>query len=154
MTTVSGEAKAKVAAAAGAQHVVNYREENVAARIMQATGGRGVDRISEVDFGGNLKTTLKVMKVDCAIGAYASKGAPEPALPFYPFLFNNVTVRFIQCYVMPDDLRAAGTRDLTRWCEEGKLVHPARTVLPLEEIAKAHELVEQGAVIGKVMVRM
>ncbi|MGE0751182.1 MAG: NADPH:quinone reductase [Variibacter sp.] len=154
VTTVSGEAKAKVAAAAGAQHIVNYRTEDVAARIMEATGGRGVDRISEVDFGGNLKTTLAVMKVDCAIGAYASKGEPEPTLPFYPFLFNNITMRFIQCYVMPDGLRATGTRDLTRWCEEGKLVHPARTVLPLAEIAKAHELVEQGAVIGKVMVRI
>jgi NADPH2:quinone reductase len=154
MTTVSGDAKAKVAAEAGAQHIINYRTENVAERVKQITDGRGVDRISEVDFGGNLKTTLAMMKVDCAIGAYASKGAPEPTLPFYPFLFNNVVVRFIQCYVMPDDLRAAGTRDLTRWCEEGALVHPARTVLPIEDIAKAHELVEQGAVIGKVLVKI
>lgn len=109
------------------------------------------DVISEVDFGGNLKTTLAVMKVGCFVGAYASKGAPEPALPFYPLLFGNVLVRFIQCYAMPDALRADGTRDLMRWCEDGRLMHPPKTILPLSEAAKAHELVESGTVTGKVL---
>jgi NADPH2:quinone reductase len=63
-------------------------------------------------------------------------------------------VRFIQCYAMPDGLRAAGTRDLARWCEAGRIRHPPTTVLPLVEAAKAHELVEAGAVIGKVLLRI
>src|SRR4051795_465938 len=102
-----------MAANAGAAVVINYRTADVAGRIMEATEGRGVDHISEVDFGGNLRTTLAIIKVGCAIGAYASKGAPEPALPFYPLLFNNVVVRFIQCYAMPGELRSAANRDLT-----------------------------------------
>jgi NADPH2:quinone reductase len=114
VTTVSTEAKAQVAADAGAPVIVNYRSEGTADRVMQATGGRGVDRISEVDFGGNLRTTLAVMKPSCDIGAYASKGNPEPTLPFYPLLFNNIVVRFIQCHAMPKDLRLCGTRDLAR----------------------------------------
>ena len=154
VATVSGDGKARLAREAGAPVVVNYRTEDVAARVMEVTQGRGVDVISEVDFGGNLKTTLKVMKVGCFIGAYASRGAPEPVLPFYPLLFANVLVRFIQCYAMPDSLRAAATRDLTRWCEEGRIKHPPTTVLPLEEVAKAHELVESSAVIGKVLLRI
>jgi NADPH:quinone reductase len=74
VTTVSSEEKARIAAAAGAEVIINYRTEDVAERVMQTTGGRGVDRISEVDFGGNLAITLKVIQPDCAIGAYASKG--------------------------------------------------------------------------------
>jgi NADPH2:quinone reductase len=154
VTTVSGEEKARLVAEAGASVIVNYRTEDVAARIKEVTDGRGVDVISEVDFGGNLKTTLAVMKVGCFVGAYASKGAAEPVLPFYPLLFSNVLVRFIQCYAMPDALRAAGTRDLTRWCEEGRIKHPPTTVLPLEDVASAHELVESGSVIGKVLLRI
>ncbi|MEK7754458.1 MAG: NADPH:quinone reductase [Acidobacteriota bacterium] len=154
VTTVSTEAKAQVAADAGAPVIVNYRSEDVAARVMHATGGRGVDRISEVDFGGNLRTTLAVMKFDCAIGAYASKGNPDPTLPFYPLLFNNTVVRFIQCYAMPKDLRLDGVRDLARWCEQGRLKHPASKVLPLDEIATAHEMVEQGAIVGKVLLSL
>jgi NADPH2:quinone reductase len=122
--------------------------------VLQVTDQRGVDRISEVDFGGNLATTLAVMRESCVIGAYASRGAPEPTLPFYPLLFANVVVRFIQCSIILGQLRDAGTRDLTRWSQEGRLVHPAPKILPLEQIATAHELVEQNAVIGKVMVSL
>ena len=154
VATVSSAEKARLAVEGGAPVVVKYRTEDVAARVMEVTGGRGVDVVSEVDFGGNLKTTLAVMKVGCFIGAYASKGAPEPTLPFYPLLFSNVLVRFIQCYAMPDALRAAGTHDLTRWCEAGRIMHPPKTVLPLAQAAKAHELVEAGAVIGKVLLRI
>ncbi len=151
VTTVSSDEKARIAAAAGAEVIINYRTEDVAERVMHATGGRGVDRISEVDFGGNLAVTLKVMQPDCAIGAYASKGAPEPVLPFYPLLFNNAVVRFIQCYIMPDALRQAAEADLARWCAADGLVHPPKKILPLEHIAAAHEIVEQGAFTGKVM---
>jgi NADPH:quinone reductase-like Zn-dependent oxidoreductase len=154
IATVSSSAKAEVAAAAGVPVIVNYRSENVAERVMQATEKRGVGRISEVDFGGNLATTLAVMSQDCVIGAYASHGEPEPKVPFYPLLFANVVLRFIQCSRIFGPLREAGIRDVTRWSEEGQLMHLAPKILPLEEIATAHELVEQGAVIGKVMLAL
>jgi len=154
VATVSTDAKAQLAAAAGVPVIVNYKTENVAERVRQATGQRGVDRISEVDFGGNLATTLAVMQESCVIGTYASRGAPEPVLPFYPLLFANIVVRFIQCSIILGELRQAGIDDLTRWSQEGRLVHPPPRILPLEQIATAHELVEQGAVIGKVMLSL
>lgn len=154
ISTVSSEVKARLVAEAGASVIINYRADAVAERIMRATQGRGVDRISEVDFGGNLKTTLAVMQQSCAIGAYASKGAPEPVLPFYPLLFSNILVRFIQCSLMPTWLRAAAMRDLQRWCEAGALRHLDCMVLPIQEIASAHELVEGGTVIGKVLLTL
>jgi NADPH:quinone reductase len=152
--TVSSEAKAKLTQAAGVPVIVNYKVENVAERVMQVTGGRGVDRISEVDFGGNLAATLRMARHSCVIGAYASRGSAEPTLPFYPFLFANITLRFIQCSLILGALRAAGIRDVTRWLQEDRLLHPTPKVLPLEEIAAAHELVETNAHIGKVMVSL
>ena len=154
IATVSSDEKARMAANAGAAVVINYRTADVAGRLMEATEGRGVDHISEVDFGGNLTTTLAVMKVGCAIGAYASKGAPEPAVPFYPLLFNNVVVRFIQCYAMPDDIRERAHADVARWSAQGTLKHLPTKIMPLEEVAAAHELVEQSGFIGKVMLRL
>ena len=154
VTTVSGAAKAKIVAEAGAPVIVNYRTEDVAARIKRVTEGRGIDRISEVDFGGNLATTLAVMNMSCAIGSYASRGAPDPSLPFYPLVFKNVVLRFLQCHAMPDTLRAEGAQMVARWCEDDRLVHPIPTILPIEEIAQAHEMVESGSVIGKVMLEI
>jgi NADPH:quinone reductase len=154
ISTVSSEVKARVVAEAGASVIVNYRTDAVAECIMRATERRGIDRVSEVDFGGNLQTTLAVMQHSCAIGTYASKAVPEPVLPFYPLLFGNITVRFIQCSLMPAALRAAAMRNLGRWCEAGALRHLDCTILPLDNIASAHELVEGGAVIGKVLLEL
>jgi NADPH:quinone reductase-like Zn-dependent oxidoreductase len=50
--------------------------------------------------------------------------------------------------------KAAGIRDLPRWSAGGRLRHPAPTILPLSEIARAHELVESHSVIGKVMLAL
>jgi NADPH2:quinone reductase len=154
VATVSGDAKAEIARDAGVPVVVNYKQENVAERVLEATQKRGVDRISEVDFGGNLATTLKVMHEGAVIGTYASRGEEAPTLPYYPLLFANIVVRFIQCSLILGELRAAGSRDLNRWSAEGRLRHPSPTILPLAEIARAHELVESKSVIGKVMLAL
>jgi NADPH2:quinone reductase len=152
ITTVSGPAKAAHAASAEPDLVIDYRREDVVGRIMDATEGRGIDRIAEVDFGGNLAVTQAVLKDNGVIGAYASRGAMEPVLPFYPLMFKNVTLRLLQCYAMPAALRAAGTEDVTRWAEAGALVHAVGRIFPLDDIVSAHEAVEQGTVIGKVLV--
>jgi NADPH:quinone reductase len=154
VATVSTEVKADIARAAGVPVVVNYKTENVAARVLQATDKRGVERISEVDFGGNLATTLQVMRACTIIGAYASRGHEEPALPFYPLLFANIVVRFVQCSLILGELREAGIRALSRWASEGRLQHPTPTILPMAAIARAHELVESRSVIGKVMLAL
>jgi NADPH2:quinone reductase len=154
VATVSSEVKADIARAAGVPVVVNYTTENVAERVLQATEKRGVERISEVDFGGNLATTVQIMRESTVIGAYASRGQEEPTLPFYPLLFANVVVRFVQCSLILGPLRQAGIRDLSRWASEGRLHHPTPTILPMAEIVRAHELVESRSIIGKVMLAL
>ena len=61
IATVSSAAKAEQARLAGADLVVNYKTEDVVAKAMAFTGQRGVDRVVDVDFGGNIATTLKLM---------------------------------------------------------------------------------------------
>jgi NADPH2:quinone reductase len=73
---VSSAEKAAAASAAGADHTVNYRSADPAAQILELTGGAGVDRIVDVDFGGNLAVSQKVLKVNGAVATYASMGDP------------------------------------------------------------------------------
>jgi NADPH:quinone reductase len=153
ITTISSAEKAAHAEKAGPTHIVNYRTEDVAKQVMQITEGRGVTRISEVDLGGNLAVTMQVAARKCVIGAYASRGGQNPALPFYDMLQKDMVVRCIFCSLMAAPLRAEGVRRLTQWMAEGRIIHSIGRVLPLEEIATAHELVERGEVIGKVLVR-
>ncbi len=73
--TVSSAAKAERARAAGADHVINYRSEDVAARVRDITGGEGVDHVVDVDFGGNLAATLRSVRANGSIAIYAVRTA-------------------------------------------------------------------------------
>ncbi len=153
IATVSGAEKAEVARAGGAHHVLNYRQEDVAARVDEITDGDGVDRIVEVEFGGNLATTLAVLKPRGVVSTYASEAAADPEIPFYALLYKNVVVRFELVFGMSEAAKRQAVGEISRWLEDGKLRHHAGPSFPLEEAAAAHRAVEQGA-FGKVIIRV
>ena len=151
IATVSGEEKAKIAAAAGADHVLNYRTEDVAGRVTALTDGQGVDRIVEVDFAANLKTSGRVLKGNGVIATYASMADPEPKLPFYSLMFGNVNLRLVAVFLIPYAARRQAVGDITRCCADGILKHRTRC-LPLDRIVEAHEAVESGGELDRVIV--
>jgi NADPH2:quinone reductase len=151
VTTVSGAEKAAEAKRAGADHVVNYRTENVAERVMALTEGAGVDHVVDVDFGANVATTLAVLKPNGSITTYASMTKPEPAIPFYPMMFKNVRLLWVFVYEMPQEAMTEAGRDVNAWLASGAAAHPRHRVFPLDRLADAHVAVEEGA-IGKVIV--
>ncbi len=151
IATVSSGAKAEHARAAGADHIVNYRSEPVAERILDLTDGAGVDRIAEVDFGANLAIDIEVIKANGIIASYSSTRVPEPVLPYYPLAYKGVTVRFVQAYLLPPPARAQAVRDITDTLRSGDLRPAIAARFPLERIADAHALAEGGTVIGNVV---
>ncbi|HZT19584.1 MAG TPA: NADPH:quinone reductase [Dongiaceae bacterium] len=154
LATASSAEKAAHARAAGAEAVFNYRSEDVAAAVLEATGGAGVDRIVEVDFGANLAVTVKILKPHGIVAAYASAAAPEPVLPFYPLMFKAATLRLVLVYLLTAEERKQAVADLTRALEQRALRHAVAKTFPLAEIAAAHEAVESGGVIGNVVVEV
>jgi NADPH2:quinone reductase len=80
--------------------------------------------------------------------------APTPALPFYPLMFRNATLRLVALQTVPLAVKVPAAAEISRWCAEGALRHPPLHVLPLAAIVEAHELVEGGAVIGKVVLEI
>jgi NADPH2:quinone reductase len=134
---------------AGADLVIDYKKENVAERVREATNGAGVDRIVEVEFGGNLETNLSVIRENGVIATYASMGAPTPALPFYPLMFKAVTVRLVLVYILTSEARRRSVANLTAALEAGALTHPVAS-----RFARAHEAVEAGNKLGQVLVSL
>ncbi len=153
ITTVSCEEKASRATECCADHIINYKIEDVAERVRDITGGAGVDRVVDVEFGGNLKTSLDALKTNGVLSSYASDAVLEPTLPFYQFAYKNVTVHCELVFLMPEESKRQATADITRWLEEGKLHHKIGQRFPLEKCAAAHEAMEQGA-FGKVVLRI
>lgn len=153
VATVSGPDKAAHARAMGADHVVNYRDSDAAEAILAAVQDRGIDRIVEVEFGGNLEVTRRVLKDNGTVAAYGSMARPEPVLPFYPMMFAAQTLRMVLVYKLPDTARREAESDLGRWLAEGALKHPVAAELPPERTAEAHDLTLDPARIGAVLVR-
>ncbi len=154
IATVSGDAKGEAAARGGARHVVNYRRDDVVARVRDLTGGEGVDRVIEVDLAANLATDVEVLRPNGAIASYSSTLGPELPLAYYPLAFKDLRIHFVQGYLLPAAARRAAIRDLTAWLREGRLEVRIAKVFPLAETAAAHELLESGCADGKVVVKV
>ncbi|MDH3604333.1 MAG: NADPH:quinone reductase [Candidatus Tectomicrobia bacterium] len=152
MTTVSSEEKAAHAKTAGADTIINYKTEDVAARVLDLTDGAGVDRIVEVDFGANLPIDVPIIKPAGVIASYSSTAIREPILPYYPLAYKGVTLHFVQAYVMAAAKRQAMLADILRRLESGALMHRVGSRFKLSETATAHEALESGRVIGNVVV--
>lgn len=152
ITTVSSEAKA--AHAGPADHIINYRTEDVAARIMEITEGQGVDRIVEVDFGANLPVTEQVLRVGGTVVAYASGTEMTPTLPFYPLMFKNIRLHMALCYHLSVEDHRRGEEALYGWMEKGWLSHAIAERFPFDNAVAAHQAVEKGNKLGAVLLEM
>ncbi len=153
ITTVSGDDKARLALAAGADAVINYRNEDVAARCAEITGGVGVDRIVEVDLSVNASLDLQILRPGCEIVVYGSNASEIP-VPFVPAILKMAGFRFFIVYNLAETDRRRAEAELTRLLVAKRLAHNIAARLPLERIAEAHELVEQGRAVGNVVLQV
>ena len=153
VATVSSDAKAEVARTAGADHTIDYKREDVAVRALALTSGSGFDRIIEVDAAANLATDLSMLAPGGEVVVYGS-GAPEIALPFFPAIVKNATLRCFIVYNLAQPQRERAIATLTALLARGELQHNVAERLPLADCARAHQLVESGKVIGNVVLRI
>jgi NADPH2:quinone reductase len=150
ITTISNEAKAAHARAAGADEVINYRVEDVGARVRKLTGDRGVDAVIEMDLNRNAEYYPAVLRPRATVAVYGMS-ANESTLPTLWMMRNNITLCLFLVYELSAADRAAGIAELTELLRQGRLIHTIAKRLPLDEIAEAHDMVERGDVIGNVV---
>ena len=148
VATVSGPEKAALAAKAGADLVVNYRDPDVIDQIKAFTPV--VDRVAEVALGANLRLDLALAGPSTVVVTYAADG-PDPVIPVRACMTANVALRFILVYGMPSPAFDAAITDITAALTAGALTELPVHRFPLSEITAAHEAAESGAV-GKVIV--
>lgn len=150
VATVSGEAKAAHALAAGADQTVNYRNEDVADRVLALTGGAGVDRVVEVDVTGNAALLPRLLAPGGICAAYGANG-PEAAVNFGAAILRGIAIRFFIVYELTPAQRATAIGALTPWLERGLLRHAVAAHAPLADCAAAQDAVEKGAYIGNLV---
>ncbi len=153
LATVSTATHAEDARAAGAGVIINRHTDDVGARIRAETGDRGVDRIVEVDFGGNLAVARDIIAVNGTIAFYASRGNPSPVVPAAELMRKNVTIQSVLLPNSPHAARRQAQSDILRWLREAPRQHRIAGSFSLAETVDAHLAVEAGAKRGTVVVR-
>ena len=153
ITTVSSPAKAEIARAAGADHVIDYKREDVGERVMAITAKRGVDAVIEMDLAANARLLPTVLAPNGVVAVYGS-GAAEASIPFQFLLQNSITLQFFLVYLMPAEMRQRATADITQMLEQGELIHNVAQTFDLGDIVAAHEAVESGKAMGNIVVKL
>jgi NADPH:quinone reductase-like Zn-dependent oxidoreductase len=113
-----------------------------------------MDRAIDVEFGANLPELLDCLRTGATIATYSSTVVPEPSLPFRAMMFMDLTVRMVIVYAMPEMAKARAVADIQALLAEGGLQHRIAQTLPFAEMARAHEIIEDGSVRGCVVVTL
>ena len=153
IATASSEESKEQCINAGADLITGHPGKESSQAIIEFTKGAGVDRIVEGEFGGNLNNILDVLKTNGIIATYASMAQPTPEIPFYQMMYKDITIRLVIVYAMPEMAKNKASKDITDCLKNGVLKHRIAYTLPLSEIAKGHQLNEEGDFTGCVVLK-
>jgi NADPH2:quinone reductase len=157
IATVSSDDKAELARLAGAHHVVQYPDAELATRIM-ALAPNGVDQIVEVSPAQNAALDVEVIANHGSIAYYANNNGDDFTVPIVASFAKNVRWQGLLLYTVGSEALATAAEDITAALETGALPVGDDAGLPLtwfslEETASAHDAVQSG-VTGKVLIRV
>lgn len=152
LATVSSDEKAAIAKQMGADHVINYRQEDVVARVKELMGKGRCDRIVDVALAANININAKLVARNGVIATYESGNAPTVEIPFYELLYKNAALRTVLVYAMSEEAHTAAARDINQAIADGALQPLIAARYPLSETAAAHDAVDSGNLIGKVVI--
>ncbi len=154
--SVGSDEKAAHARSLGADHTVDYKSEPVVQRVLDLTGGRGVDVVFDHVIGPDFADLLNAladfgtlvfynihtpMPDDDVFGRMRETSTKSPALR----CFN------IHTYDRHPERRRRLMRRLIDLLADGRIRPRIGARLPMSEAAEAHRLLESGAVVGKIV---
>ncbi|MGE4013099.1 MAG: NADPH:quinone reductase [Alphaproteobacteria bacterium] len=152
ITTVSSKAKADLARAAGADHVIDYKTENVADRVAEITDKQRVDSIIEVDLSANAPLIPLVLKQKGKVVVYGTGPVAQISSTFC--LTHSIQMLFMLVYELSAEERARSVAAVNSMLEQGTLINNVALTLPLDQMVAAHETVEQGKALGNVVITL
>lgn len=158
IATVGSAAKADLCRSWGAEAVLNYKTDDLAAQVKAVTAGKGVDVWYETQREPDLLRTVDLMAPRGRIVLIAGRAA-RPIFPVGPFYVKGLAIYgFAMFNASPDEQRECAD-DINRWLVEGKLMPPIGATFALDQTADAHRMLEvntlggAGTLVGKVIVQ-
>lgn len=155
ISTVRSDGDVEKALAAGADEVLqtgSMTGDDLTSAIHEFCP-KGVDHVVEVAFHANLEADVAVLRQGGSISTFAS-GVAEPKVPFWPLVFNNISIHFLGSDDFEKDVKAAGAKAINRALANGWQGPLIGARFKLEEIVKAHQAVEGHDIKDRVILQV
>jgi len=154
-TTVLSDSHLEIAKVAGADLVINLMREDVPSIIQAHTDHHGVDRIVDVNLKANLEIDMACLAQGGVISSYATgQATDEIELPLLKAMVGGCVFRFVYIYNVGADAKRIAIEAINACLASGVYNPKIAMQVPLEQIAAAHEALEAGTTVGKVLVRI
>jgi NADPH:quinone reductase len=154
--TAGSDEKCAACLKIGAERAIQYRREDFAAAIAQYTGGRGVDVVLDIVGGSYLEKNLDTLATDGRLSIVAIQGGATGTLPLHKLMVKRGTIVGSTMRPRTAAEKAAVANVLRQeiWplLPEKQFIRPLiDSSFPLEDAQAAHERLEEGAHIGKII---
>jgi NADPH2:quinone reductase len=138
--TVGSESEAGLVRGLGADETIDYKREDVVARALELTDGKGVDLVHELVISVNLPADVQLVATGGRIVCTGQGPSPEASVPIGEALAKDATLLFMSL----SNAKRAGVAkiaaEVARMAAEGKVRPVIGQTLPLAEARRAHEL--------------
>lgn len=154
--TTSTPEKAEVAKAAGADYVINYREEDTAKRVEEITGGKGVQAVYDGVGKDTWETSLKAVARKGTIASFGNASGAVPPVSLLSLSPKNVKVvrpTLFNYIATPEEWQHYSST-LVEYIQAGKIKIDVSKVYPLSELAQALTDLTSGKTTGKLLVEI
>ena len=158
MCTVGNEEKIRACLAAGADLAINYRNQDFAKEVMDATEQKGVHMILDMVGGDYMQRNINCLAVDGRLVQIAFLQPSKTEVDWIGLMVKRLT--FTGSTLRPrtaaDKAQMANELHEKVWplLQQGKCLPVVHQVFDLREATKAHELMESSTHIGKIMLKV
>ena len=152
--TAGTDAKCKACIGLGAERAINYRTEDFAQVVREATGGRGVDVILDMVAGDYVAREVGCLADEGRLVIVAVQGGVAAAFDASLLMRRRLSITGSTMRPRSVEFKTALAQSLRRqvWplIESGRVRPRMHAVLPAAEIVRAHQLLEAGDHVGKI----
>jgi NADPH2:quinone reductase len=156
ITTVGSAEKAKLCQQWGADCVLNYKSDDIPARVREFTHGQGVHVWYETQREPDFLRTVDLMAQRGRIVIMAGRQA-QPVFPVGPFYVKGLSLHGFAMFNATAAEQRRSAEDINRWLASGALKPLIGRTFPLAQTAEAHRLLEEntlakaGTLAGKIV---
>ena len=154
-TTAGSVEKCRACEELGAEQSINYKEKDFVTELLDATAGLGVDVILDMVAGEYINRNIKIAAEDGRIVLIAGLEGFKSEINFLPVMLKRLTITGSTLRPRPVEFKAAIAQNLKKsvWplLEQGKVKPVIYKTFPLERAGEAHQLMESGSHIGKLV---